>query len=319
MIVKLQAGDYTAFINPERGANCISLRNSKYKAIILREPNKSGVLDNPYLYGMPILYPANRISGGSFRFEGRTYKFPINEPGTNCHLHGMLHEMEFEITKSDKSFVKCVFEKPYLDFPHSFRIEMTYRLSADGLEQRTKITNLSEENMPNFLGFHATFNVPFLEGASAEDVRLYAEIGNKIERDRNYLPTGRLLSYDDVDEKINSGEFMPLEKVISRHYRTKKGGQIELKEIKQGIKLMYENDEKFGWRLIYNGDGTQYICLEPQTCMANCPNSPFDREFTGFSWLEPGDEREFISHISCTPATMQEYEEYIKNGTKPKK
>lgn len=44
MIIRLQAGDYTAFINPERGANCISLRNSKYKAIILRELNKSGVL-----------------------------------------------------------------------------------------------------------------------------------------------------------------------------------------------------------------------------------------------------------------------------------
>ena len=71
MIIRLQAGDYIALINPERGANCISLRNSKYKAVILREPNKSGVLDNPYLYGMPILYPANRISGGSFRFEGR--------------------------------------------------------------------------------------------------------------------------------------------------------------------------------------------------------------------------------------------------------
>ena len=55
MIVKLQAGHYTALINTERGANCISLRNSKYKAIILREPNKSEALDNPYLYGMPIL------------------------------------------------------------------------------------------------------------------------------------------------------------------------------------------------------------------------------------------------------------------------
>lgn len=125
MIAKLQAGDYTALINSERGANCISLRNSKYKAIILREPNKSGALDNPYLYGMPILYPVNRISGGCFRFEGRIYKFPINEPETNCHLHGMLHEMEFEITERCTSFVKCVFEKPYIDFPHSFRIEMT--------------------------------------------------------------------------------------------------------------------------------------------------------------------------------------------------
>ena len=297
MIVKLQAGDYTALINSDRGANCISLRNSKYNAIILREPNKSGVLDNPYLYGMPILYPANRISGGCFEFEGKIYKFPINEPGTNCHLHGMLHEMEFEITEGDTCFVKCVFEKSYPDFPHSFRIEMTYKLSAGGLEQRTKITNLSEENMPNFLGFHTTFNVPFLEGTSAEDVRLYAEIGNKIERDRNYLPTGRLLSYDDVDEKINSGEFMPLEKVISRHYRTKKGGQIELKEIKQGIKLMYENDEKFGWRLFYNGSADTYICLEPMTCMANCQNSPFDRAYSGFDSIAPHSSKEYISKI----------------------
>ena len=121
MIVKLQAGYYTALINTERGANCISLRNSKYNAVILREPNKSGVLDNPYLYGMPILYPVNRISGGSFEFEGRIYRFPINEPQTNCHLHGMMHEMEFEISEIGDSFVKCVFERQYLDFPHRFR------------------------------------------------------------------------------------------------------------------------------------------------------------------------------------------------------
>lgn len=297
MIAKLQAGDYTALINSERGANCISLRNSKYDAVILREPNKSGVLDNPYLYGMPILYPANRISGGSFRFEGRIYKFPINEQETNCHLHGMLHEMEFEITESDTSFVKCVFEKPYLDFPHSFRIEMTYRLSAEGLEQRTKITNLSEENMPNFLGFHTTFNIPFIEGTAAEDVRLYAEIGNEIERDRNYLPTGKLLSDDDVIEKINSGEFMPLEKVISRHCKEKKGGRIELTDIKQGIKLIYENDEKFGWRLFYNGSADGYICLEPMTCMANCQNSPFDRTYAGFDSIAPHSSKEYISKI----------------------
>lgn len=297
MTVKLQAGGYTALINSDRGANCISLRNSKYKAIILREPNKSGVLDNPYLYGMPILYPANRIYGGCFEFEGKIYRFPINETEANCHLHGMLHEMEFKITESGTSFVKCVFEKPYLDFPHSFRIEMTYRLSADGLEQRTKITNLSEGNMPNFLGFHTTFNIPFIEGASAENVRLYAEIGNEIERDRNYLPTGKLLSYDDVAEKIHGGEFKPLEKVISRHCGAKNDGRIELTDIKHRIKLIYENDEKFGWRLFYNGSADNYICLEPMTCMANCQNSPFDRTYSGFDSIAPHSSKEYISKI----------------------
>ena len=297
MIVKLQAGDYTALINAERGANCISLRNSKYNAVILREPNKSGVLDNPYLYGMPILYPVNRISGGSFEFEGRIYRFPINEPQTNCHLHGMMHEMEFEISEIGDSFVKCVFERQYLDFPHRFRVEMKYSLSENGMLHKTKITNLSSENMPNFLGFHTTFNIPFLKGALAENVRLYAEIGNEIERDRNYLPTGKLLLYDDVAEKINIGEFMPLEKVISRHCKSKKGGQIELTDIKQGIKLVYENDEKFGWRLFYNGSADDYICLEPMTCMANCQNSPFDREYAGFDSIAPYSSKEYVSRI----------------------
>lgn len=297
MIVKLQAGDYTALINTERGANCISLRNSKYNAVILREPNKSGVLDNPYLYGMPILYPVNRISGGSFEFEGRIYRFPINEPQTNCHLHGMMHEMEFEVSEIGDSFVKCVFERQYLDFPHRFRVEMKYSLSENGLLHKTKITNLSSENMPNFLGFHTTFNIPFLKGALAENVRLYAEIGNEIERDRNYLPTGKLLLYDDVAEKINIGEFMPLEKVISRHCKSKKGGQIELTDIKQGIKLVYENDEKFGWRLFYNGSADDYICLEPMTCMANCQNSPFDREYAGFDSIAPYSSKEYVSRI----------------------
>ena len=297
MIVKLQAGDYTALINTERGANCISLRNSKYNAVILREPNKSGVLDNPYLYGMPILYPVNRISGGSFEFEGRIYRFPINEPQTNCHLHGMMHEMEFEISEIGDSFVKCVFERQYLDFPHRFRVEMKYSLSENGMLHKTKITNLSSENMPNFLGFHTTFNIPFLKGALAENVRLYAEIGNEIERDRNYLPTGKVLSNDDVADKINSGEFMPLEKVISRHCGAKKGGRIVLTDIKQGIRLIYENDEKFAWRLFYNGSAEDYICLEPMTCMANCQNSPFDRAYSGFDSIAPHSSKEYISKI----------------------
>lgn len=297
MIIRLQAGDYTAFINPERGANCISLRNSKYKAIILREPNKSGVLDNPYLYGMPILYPANRISGGSFEFEGRTYKFPINEPATNCYLHGDLHQMEFETAEIGKSFVRCVFEKPYLDFPHSFRIEIMYSVSENGLEQITKITNLSDENMPNFLGFHTTFNVPFVKNSTPENVRLFAEVKDEIERDKKYLPTGKILPCDDVTAKINQGDWTPLEKVISRHYKVQNHGRIELTDIGQGIKLVYENDKKFEWRLFYNGNADSYICLEPMNCMANCQNAPFDRGFSGFDFIPPHSSKEYVSKI----------------------
>ena len=297
MIVKLQGGDYTALINTERGANCISLRNSRYNAKILREPDTTGALDNPYLYGMPILYPVNRISGGVFEFEGRTYKFPINEPETNCHLHGLLHCTEFEMTERGEDFVRCVFEKPYLDFSHNFRIEILYRLSEDGLEHKTRITNLSDTNMPNFLGYHITFKIPFLSDSAMEDIRLFAEVGDEIERDTKYLPTGRVLPNNDITDRIRAGKFMPFEKIISRNYKAENSGRIELRDIKRNIKLVYENDEKFGWRLFYNGNADEYICLEPMTCMANCQNSPFDRDYAGFDFIPPHSSKEYISKI----------------------
>ena len=124
MTVKLQAADYTAVINPRRGANCISLQNLKYNAVILREPDKSGIPDNPYLYGMPLLFPPNRISNAEFEFENRIYKFPVNEPNTGCFLHGTIHETDFSVldvsTTSIKLYYEATKEKPYLSFPHEF-------------------------------------------------------------------------------------------------------------------------------------------------------------------------------------------------------
>lgn len=94
-MINLKSRNYTAVITPSRGANCVSLRNTEYGAVILRELPMGAKPDNPYLYGMPVLFPVNRISGGRFEFEGREYIFPINEPNTGCHIHGTLHSETF--------------------------------------------------------------------------------------------------------------------------------------------------------------------------------------------------------------------------------
>ena len=111
-VVNLSSGAYTAKINLSRGANCIALRNTKYQATILREPNYEA-LDNPYLYGMPILYPNNRISGGRFLFEGREYVFPVNEPSTHCHIHGFLHNAPFDRAYTGFDYIKPLEKKLY--------------------------------------------------------------------------------------------------------------------------------------------------------------------------------------------------------------
>ena len=297
-MISLHSETYSAKIMPEKGANCVSLRNSRHQAIILREAKNIDNVDNPFLYGMPILYPANRIEGGRFKYAGRIYHYPVNELATNCHLHGMLHELPFEVEEQKEDYVKCVFQKPYMDFLHNFRIEISYYLSEMGLMQKTKIMNLSEMSMPNFLGFHTTFQIPFLNGSSPENIQLMAEISDEIERSvRTYLPTGKILPEDSVTEMIRLGNWTPLEQRISRHYKAADSGRMELRDTKKRVTLVYENDQKFGWRLIYNGNADDYICLEPMTCMVNCQNAPFDRNYAGFDSIAPHDSKEYTSKI----------------------
>lgn len=297
-IRKIKDENYEAYINLSRGANCIRLYNEKYDSEILRVPNYEN-MDNPFLYGMPILFPVNRIQNGEFVFEGRKYTFPINEIETGCHLHGFLHTAEFNVEEHGENYIKCVYESDelYNFFPHQFKIEIMYSLSENGLLQETCVHNLSSENMPVFLGFHTTFNVPFVKSGEAENIRIFAEVGDVIERNMaTYLPTGRIIA-DDVSNLMNVGEFKTYGNEISKHYKAKKSGNIKIRDISNNLCVCYENDKKFGWRLFYNGDADKFICLEPQTCMVNCQNVEGDRKNVGFTYIKPNECETYISRI----------------------
>ena len=300
-IIRIQSKGYSAEINLSRGANCISLRHAGYGARILREPNYAQ-LDNPYLYGMPILYPNNRISGGQFTFEGREYFFPINEPSTNCYIHGFLHETPFQLVEQGEDYAVCEYRatkvNPYTTFPHEFTIRIIYRLDENGLVCDTEICNESRENMPNLLGLHTTFNVPFLSDSDSADVRVLTDVEKLVERNMQvYLPTGNILPDDEITKKLCGGEFVPFEAVISRQYFAKGEGRVMLTDIKRKLSVVYEMDEKFGFRLLYNGNADEYICIEPQTCMANAPNAPFERAYAGFDYIKPQETKRYHTRI----------------------
>ena len=300
-IIELCGGGYTARINLSRGANCISLRHSATGARILREPPDPMRLDNPYLYGMPLLFPVNRIFGGRFVFRGREYVFPVNEPNTGCHLHGTLHETPFAVTARSGDSLTAEYTAdaahPYLSFPHAFTLRLSYCLEADGLHLETALTNRSDTDMPYFLGFHTTFSLAMTPKTNAEAVLAKAELSREIERDMTtYLPTGRLPEFDAVSAALAAGTWHPASGAISRHYRAGGGGLLTLTDPETGLRMVYRNDAAFGYRLIY-GDGKAFLCMEPQTCMANAANAPFAREETGFAFLRPDETKQFHSQI----------------------
>lgn len=55
---------------PEWGSNVISLVDKATKIQLLREPKTAESFhDTPTLYGIPILFPPNRVSDGTFSFR----------------------------------------------------------------------------------------------------------------------------------------------------------------------------------------------------------------------------------------------------------
>lgn len=293
----IQYGAYSASINLSRGANCFRLRKNDWR--ILREPDYKKELDNPYLYGMPVLFPVNRISGGSFEFEGRKYDFGINEPETNCHLHGKLHESEFALVSKKENEIVCAYKTcsgdPYLQAGHDYRVTIAYKLEEDGFHQCVTVENLSNQNMPVMLGFHTTFHTLFADGKK-EETFVYADIAEEYERDRDtYLPTGRIVEFDEVSKALSKGEFCPFKEHISRHYKAAQKGKLIIYDQHNDLSMVYENDEKYLFRLIFNRG--EYICLEPQNCMADCANSLFDRKQAGFDYIKPKEKKRYVSRI----------------------
>mgnify|MGYP003300657749 CR=1 FL=1 len=109
------------------------------------------------------------------------------------------------------------------------------------------------------------------------------------------IPDEEILPDDEITKNFRCGIFNPHKTSVSRHYKGK--GNIELYDKTVGIKVVYETDEKYKYRMFYKDVNDKFICLEPMNCMVNCPNSPFGRELANFDYIEPNSSKTYISKI----------------------
>ncbi|WP_102410925.1 aldose 1-epimerase [Beduinella massiliensis] len=296
---------YEAEICAQRGANLVALRKPELGMDVLRTPRTLDTFfqTNPYLWGIPILFPPNRISGACFEFERREYRFPMNEPEIGNFIHGVLHETALPCIRSSPTEAEFLFDAdethPYMTFPHAFQMRVLYRLTPDGIQQRISITNCSASNMPVALGFHTTFRLPFVSEGDVQDVRLCLGVEREYVRNMDtFLPTGEVLSEFPLRSALLEGTVVPANHTLSRHYDMDSSRRMILKDAAKQMQIVYQADESYRFWMVYNGGSKDFLCVEPQTWLNNCPNAPFDRKAMGFRFICPGQTLTYKTSIS---------------------
>jgi len=307
--VEFSKGDYTALLVPSVGANLVRLANTRLGAEILLTPAADEVetfLGRPQVFGLPVLFPPNRIEDGCYTFDGRTYQYPITIEKEHNYHHGILKSQPFAVSKAVETDGEVLIECRYYsnaandaifrDFPHEFKCKIIYKLSAKGLKQEVTFTNRSNLRMPVGVGFHTPLCIPFAGGEAADYVMRVA-VGEQVELNERNLPTGRKLPLTEQFAKLREGglqvtDCAPIEagftmREIDVDGKPYRGAVVENKQT--GVRTFYEvNDMTTYWTIWNNGGQVPYCCPEPQSWITNAPNAS-DPEAAGFRSIAPGE------------------------------
>ena len=301
-VLTIENEKYKALITANYGMNCFKIESKQTGKNILRSPKNTEFLGDKdaFLFGMPILCFPNRISGGEFVFENIKYKFPITEKNLNNFCHGEMHRLPFEIVEQGENLVRGRFEAtkdmPYMMFHHEFRLDIEYMLDGSNIKQNVYVTNLSDKNMPFALGFHTAFSMKFDSDKNAKEIRLCIFASSEAERNmETFLPTGNFIHDFDGKDEMRNGSYAPYGNSVSKLLKLN-GNILSLSGDNSEIRYIY--DSKFKFCMLFNGNGEEFICLEPQTCLTDCLNVSDDPIQDGLIVIKPNETVEFQNIIT---------------------
>lgn len=284
----LCAAGYEATLVPSLGANVISLKGKiqEHHVDILRTPpDAQTLLDDPYAYGIPILYPANRVQNGYYTWDGITYSFPRNYPN-DVHIHGVLHNRAWPVdsygTKNGKAWCRLVLDtrtddELWINFPIPMRICLEVSIDKEGLHHLFTVENHSNEHeLPVGLAYHTALRVALC--GDEDNVTLHVPLCGRCTDDPlDRLPNGNTIPLNDFESRIASAEGAPpLEKVVDYLYTAASNmPEAVMRDNARGIEAVYRVDEENHYWILWNQTGKEgFIAVEPQTWLSNAMHHP---------------------------------------------
>lgn len=232
---------------------------------------------DPLAWGcFPMAPWPNRIAGGRFEFDGRSYSLPVND-GKHA-LHGLTFDRPWDVVKQEENLAVMQLSLVGSAWPWHASCSHSISVFDDGLSLEIEVRSTDEATFPAGVGWHPWFR---------RDVRPGHDVRLQIDSDRVYelsamIPTGRLLP---VDELHDMREYPRLgERRIDACYSHPR----EAPRIRWGdVELTMQSSANVDHVVVYTP--AQAVCIEPQTCAIDAFNIAAGRhDRRGMVELVPG-------------------------------
>ncbi|MFJ9384733.1 aldose 1-epimerase [Peribacillus sp. NPDC101481] len=287
-----------AILAPSLGSNLLSFKYKQKDIEVLRTPvSLEEYKKAPILYGMPILFPPNRIEAGQFTYKGIVYRFPVNETEKFNHIHGFLHDKPWKVCKKEVNGKEIVINTEFSSsefdlkdsFPQDITVNMSLILRDESLDIQLEITNKGNDPFPWGAGYHTVFNFPFGPGGKLEDCRISLPVNKHWELNERSLPTGAIHETADTLEIQNgfSLEGRLFDDLFGYDEERALENECILTDQEAGIQVIYHADQHFKFWVLFNQEG--FACPEPYTWVTNAPNLDLSAKLTGLRELKSGD------------------------------
>jgi aldose 1-epimerase len=193
-----------------KNANGMRALISNYggKIVLLEVPDRNGKPDdmvlgyntgeeyirgNPY-FGAAIGRYANRIAGGIFQLDGKSYNVPVNNPPN--HLHGGTEGFNakvWQVKTHDSKHLELEYISPdgEENYPGNLKVSLSYALNNSN---ELKISYRATTDKPTIinLSHHSFFNLAGHDAGSILKHRIMINADYFTPTDENLIPTGKL-------------------------------------------------------------------------------------------------------------------------------
>ena len=176
------------------------------RRVVLGFRSLDGYLRDPSYIGATVGRCINRIAGGRFVFDGRSYQVPINE-GADVHLHGGLKGFTrrvWRIAAQAENAVTLALTSPDGEegYPGTMQATCAYRIDAPGTLTIELTATTDAPTIAN-LGHHSYFTLQ--PGADVRDHKLQVAADFYTPLHPNLIPTGEIRSVTGTPYDFRDG------------------------------------------------------------------------------------------------------------------